>query len=213
MPLNDLLRKSRTFRALVAWVAVGILFAFFNRPLWDALWVLMLGVWSVYAVAGLAPVGTLFWLGCRRAHLIGIAVYITAFIVLIFGFAVALPHIGAAGDEFQFSLRFARLKPQYEAIVAQALAAGEVKDGETNGVRFTVDAGPPIRVAFSQPGGMLDNWEGVVWDPTGVVRSATGWRNGIAGDYTASPEAKALFGGDLVACRAVSDHFYRCWFT
>ena len=153
MPLNDLLRKSRTFWALVAWVAVGILLAFFNRPLWDALWVLMLGVWSVYAVAGLALVGTLFWLGCRRARLIGIAVYITAFILLIFGFAVVLPHIGAAGDEFQFSLRFARLKPQYEAIVAQALAAGEVKDGETNGVRFTVDAGPPIRVAFPQPGG------------------------------------------------------------
>jgi hypothetical protein len=212
MPVNDFL-QSRTFWALVAWVATGTLLAFFNRPLWDALWVLVLAVWAVYAVGGLALVGTLFRLGWRRARLIGIAVYITAFIVLLCGLAVTLPHIAAAGDEFQFARRFARLKPQYEAIVAQALAAGDGKDGETNGVRFTVDVGPPLRVAFPQPGGMLDNWEGVVWDPTGVVRSATGWRNGIAGDYTASPAAKAFFGGDLVACRAVSDHFYRCWFT
>ena len=205
--------KSKTFWAVVAWVAVGTLLAFFSRILWDAIWIFTLGLWAMYAVAGLVLSGVMFWLGWRRARLIGIGVYITAFVVLVFGLAFALPHVAAAGDEFQFSRRFARLKPQYEAIVDQALAAGDGKDGEGNGVPFTVDPGPPLRVAFPQPGGLLDNWEGVVWDPTGIVRSATGWRNGIGGDYTASAEAKGLFGGDLVACRHVANHFYRCWFT
>jgi hypothetical protein len=210
--LSDSL-KSKTFWGVVAWVAAGTLLAFFNRQLWDAIWVLTLGLWAVYAVAGLLLSGVMFWLGWRRARLIGIAVYITAFIVVILALALALPHVAVTGDEFQFSRRFVRLKPQYEAIVAQLLAAGKGKDGEANGVRYTVDAGPPLRIAFPQPGGLLDNWEGVVWDPTGIVRSATGWRNGIGGDYTASTEAKALFGGDLVACRHVAGYFYRCWFT
>ena len=98
----------------------------------------------------------------------------------------------------------------YEAIVGRVMATGNARGGEASGVQFEVDAGPPLRVAFPQPGGIIDNWEGVVWDPTDVVRSATGWRDGT---YTASPVAKALFGGDLVACRHVIDHFYRCWFT
>ena len=55
----------------------------------------------------------------------------------------------------------------------------------TSGVQFQVDAGPPRRVAFLQPGSILDNWEGVVYDPSGRVATATGWRKGIAGNHSA----------------------------
>ena len=59
----------------------------------------------------------------------------------------------------------------------------------------------------------IDNWEGIIYDPTGAVASATGWRGGVAGQYTAPPDIRVLFGGDLVACEPIEAAFYRCWFT
>ena len=194
------------------WSVAGAALAFFERPLWDTIWILTLGLWALYAAVGVVLFALIAWRGWRRARLAGALRAGGAMLVLEVTLVLGLPYVSAAGDEFQFARRFARLKPQYEAIVAQVVAAPDVR-GESAGVPFDVDAGPPRRVAFPQPGGITDNWEGVVWDPTGVVRSATGWRDRIPGRYSATPEAKRLFGGDLLACRHVVDHFYRCWFT
>jgi hypothetical protein len=202
--------RSKLVWTAAVWVAAGVALAFFDRPLWDTIWVLTLGLWALYAGWGLTLFAIVSWLGWRRGRLPAVLSSIATFIILGVGLALTLPHVAAAGDEFQFSRRFSKLRPQYEAIVARVASATPRQGGEFNGVQYDVDAGPPLRVAFRQPGGIIDNWEGVVWDPSGVVRSAKGWRNGT---YTASPEAKALFGGDLVACRHVADHFYRCWFT
>src|SRR5688500_3538275 len=183
------------------WSVAGAALAFFERTLWNAIWILTLGLWLVYAAVGIVLFAAVAWRGWRRARLPGALRAGAAMLGLEVALVLALPYVSAAGDEFQFARRFARLKPRYEGIVAAAVAAPEAAGGESDCVRFDVDAGPPRRVAFPQPGGILDNWEGVVWDPTGVVRSATGWRNGIAGDYTATAETRRLFGGDLVACR------------
>ena len=206
-------RRSAAFWAVGAWIVAGGALAFFERPLWDAIWILTLGLWALYAVVGFVLFGVMAWRGWRRGRLRGALLGGGAMVLLEVALALGLPYVSAAGDQFQFARRFARMKPQYEAIVARVVAAPEPRGGEASGIVFEVDAGPPRRVAFPQPGGITDNWEGVVWDPTGVVRSATGWRHGIAGDYTATAEARRLFGGDLVACRHIADHFYRCWFT
>jgi hypothetical protein len=171
------------------------------------------GLWALHAAGGFVLFGVMACRGWRRGRLRGALRGGGAMVLLEVALALGLPYVSAAGDQFQFGRRFARLRPQYEAIVARVVAASEPRGGEASGIVFEVDAGPPRRVAFPQPGGIVDNWEGVVWDPTGVVRSATGWRDGRPGAYTAAPEARRLFGGDLVACRHVVDHFYRCWFT
>lgn len=198
---------------VAAWCIVGLLLAFFDRPLWDALWVLTLGLWGLYALFGIVIfLALLRRLRHSRPRPVALSAAAVPAISLILWFVV--PQVAALGDRFQFARRFSRLEPQYEAIVA-ALSKEPplVRRGTIGGITFVVDSGPPLRVAFPQPGGIIDNWEGVIYDPSGRVGLATGWKNGVAGDYTAPPEIKRVFGGDLVGCRQVAARFYRCWFT
>jgi hypothetical protein len=123
--------------------------------------------------------------------------------------------LAVAGDNAQFRHRFERLAPSYAAII-QRLESGSVpvRDDTTGDIRFLVDSGPPVRVAFPQPGGILDNWEGVIYDPSGAVVSAGEFGSaGSTSAFSAPPEVRRLFGGDLVACEPVRDRYYRCWFT
>ncbi len=60
------------------------------------------------------------------------------------------------------------------------------------------EAGPPARAVFSW-GGLVDNWVGVVIDPSDDIMNLE--RN------------RGAFGGKLVACRPIRSHFYLCSFT
>jgi hypothetical protein len=72
----------------------------------------------------------------------------------------------------------------------------------------------PLRVAFVEPGGILDNWIGIVYDPTGVVLKSRqfkeDWSNWNA---PALGEIKRLFGGDLRWAEPLGGPWYRCTFT
>lgn len=73
-----------------------------------------------------------------------------------------------------------------------------------------VDAGPPIRVAFVWDG-IIDNWYGPVYDPSGKVLEAnklkSNWEDPSLADI------KKLFGGDMVGCRHLTGPWYFCSFT
>ena len=79
------------------------------------------------------------------------------------------------------------------------------------GTTFVLDTGPPIRVAFPFEGGILDNWEGIVYDPTDAVSQAKGFTQN--NEFTAPDNIKSLFGGDIVACSPMTTHYYHCTFT
>lgn len=66
--------------------------------------------------------------------------------------------------------------------------------GELEGVPYRVDD-PPERIAFPWPGGIIDNWTGVVWDPSG----------------SAPPEN--AFGGQLIHAVHLGGPWYLCSFT
>lgn len=80
------------------------------------------------------------------------------------------------------------------------------------GTDFLVDSGPPVRIAFKLPGGLLDNWSSVIYDPTGEVTRAAGFDPGL-GAFKAPDSITRLFGGDLLFCRPMRGDFYRCQFT
>ncbi|WP_121118084.1 hypothetical protein [Croceibacterium ferulae] len=82
---------------------------------------------------------------------------------------------------------------------------------EYKGTTFLIDEGPPKRVAFLKPGGFLDNWSGIVYDPTGDVMLADGWI--ATGQFVAPERITKLFDGDLVSCRPLLKNFYNCSFT
>jgi hypothetical protein len=82
---------------------------------------------------------------------------------------------------------------------------------EDGGITYSVDLGPPIRVAFN-PAGFLDNWSGIIYDPTGVVMQARGF-DAVTGKFAAPDEITKLFDGDLVSCRHLWGSYYDCSFT
>ena len=100
----------------------------------------------------------------------------------------------------------------YQAIIAEARESGDEQwYAEAHGIIYNVDAGPPVRVAF-HPGGMLDNWSAIVFDPTGDVMLADGF-DSKTGEFAAPDRVTKLFYGDLVSCRPLWNDYYSCGFT
>ncbi|WOK36298.1 hypothetical protein [Sphingomonas sp. C3-2] len=102
----------------------------------------------------------------------------------------------------------------YRQIIAEA-RTGTLEPGiyhtSENGIHYIVDNGPPVRVAFN-PDGLLDNWSGIIFDPTGIVMSAKGFHP-VTGAFYAPERVTKLFGGDLVSCHSLWGDFYHCSFT
>jgi hypothetical protein len=67
-----------------------------------------------------------------------------------------------------------------------------------------------VRVAFLL-GGIIDNWTGVVYDPTGEVLKVNGFE--LFGDEWREAKVTQLFGGDMTSARHLKGHWYLCTFT
>ncbi len=85
---------------------------------------------------------------------------------------------------------------------------------DSQGLHYFVEPGPPLRLAFPWPGGVIDNWCGAVYDPSKVVLQA----NKFTGDWDkwhdqVPIEVIRLFGGDMMYCAELEPPFYRCCFT
>jgi hypothetical protein len=110
--------------------------------------------------------------------------------------------------------RFFRLQSEYEAVVQRMdptkPATLERQDSDPS---FEIDEGPPLRVAFSW-GGIIDNWYGIVYDPTGEVMRANEFKSDWSnwGDPKLK-QVKRLFGGDLLHARKLKPSWYFCSFT
>lgn len=84
---------------------------------------------------------------------------------------------------------------------------GLVVRHEHRGVEFAIDGtGRVKRFAFTTNPGIVDNWTAVIYDPSDEVRLAQGM-------YTTPPRVRELFGGDIVTCRNLANHYYNCSFT
>lgn len=133
--------------------------------------------------------------------------------IALFGLSVLffIP-LAKAGNMAGGLTRLAINHHRYEIIIAKARANPVDQSYETaNGITYSVDAGPPVRVAFN-PEGFLDNWSGLIYDPTGEVMQADG-RDPATGKFRAPDRITKIFGGDLVACRHIWGDYYDCSFT
>jgi len=102
---------------------------------------------------------------------------------------------------------------QYRTIIREVQIKPMRRDSSAwqkrGSVTYVVDASG--RIAF-EPGGFLDNWSGIVWDPTGQVELARGF-DPHTGRFYAPDRITKLFGGDLVSCRKLWPDWYDCSFT
>lgn len=124
---------------------------------------------------------------------------------------LALPIVWS-GKYFGSFTRLMVNMSHYESIIAKARTSEEVLWFEKDdGVTYSVDRGPPLRIAFN-PEGILDNWSGIIYDPTGEVMLADGI-DPQSGKFVAPDRITKLFNGDLVKCRKLWGHYYWCSFT
>lgn len=88
---------------------------------------------------------------------------------------------------------------------------------ENNGCRLDESADDGVmRVSFLEPGGLLDNYTAVVYDPSGLVMKANQLKITGAGAnwYDARfSKVKKLFGGDMFRAEHLRGNWYRCGFT
>lgn len=138
----------------------------------------------------------------RRALRHGLAVLLG---LLLFDPTVIL------GARLAQQLRFRRHRAHYERLIAAAERGALQDDGIEGGVRYQIDPGPPVRMAFLLPGGVLDNWCGIVHDPTADVLAINEATLGAEDWYASS--VRGLFGGDMTSCRPMDPPFYLCCFT
>jgi hypothetical protein len=175
---------------------------------WTLLGILLHVIWYD-AVVGPFPVAMLAWLG----WLIGAVVLacLTLMVAIqathprrVFISLCVLIVSGATmqiwGGQCTRYLRFRLLKPSYEKQVL-SLPPAQVH-------QFMREPGPPERTAFPWPGGLLDNWRGVVYDPSNeldaLVRKPRAPRD---------HPARRFFGGDIIKVEHLEGPWYFCWFT
>lgn len=180
---------------LIVWLVGTLLLLVFHQ---DLIWVLI-GAVVVPASAIVLLIGAI-----RRVRRSPIASIV--FVLIISSMLVFVPTSGLSWGE---RTRFDLMRPSYERRLQQIISAHEHgARGNANRPDYIIDRGPPVRVAFMWQSGVIDNWVGLVYDPTGVVMRA----NGSDGDIGLGPVRK-LFGGDIVASRHLQDHWYLCSFT
>ncbi len=145
----------------------------------------------------------------NRRHKITAILFVPACLTALFFVARPLLLAGTyVGSASRLAINRGRYDNIIEKVRAKPIAANYAEFG---GVTYSVDAGPPVRVAFN-PDGILDNWSGIIFDPTGDVMLADGF-DPKTGKFPAPDRVTKLFGGDLVECWPLWGHYYRCSFT
>lgn len=192
------------------------------RPRWLFVigWILIAAIlllasdWLVEAIFIFGPMIQLGWACVGLAILIALLLrrrWAPAAILVAAGVALLLSPLPQWGGWLWFRISFESHKAAYMQVVTEA--SDLPRQGTAHGVRYLIEPGPPMRVAFPQPVGVADNWGAVIHDPTDAVLTAQGWGESGPGDYTARPDVQNLWGGDLLTCARITGHWHRCWFT
>lgn len=195
-------------RVVAAWVLLGVALALSSRVAEEYLWIMSTVPVLAWGVAGLVIVALLLWQACdqeRRAAAIRHGAVMAGTVALF----VPLADVGSWLTE---RLRFLHERPHYERLVAKANAHPPTGPYNTDaGLDYVVDSGPPVRVAFPWPGGIIDNWCGVVHDSSAEVLKVNELQVGSVA-WRASA-VTGLFRGDMTSCHAIEPPYYLCCFT
>ncbi|HIG83281.1 MAG TPA: hypothetical protein EYG40_14360 [Verrucomicrobia bacterium] len=115
-------------------------------------------------------------------------------------------------------LRFYRLKSAYSEIVANVKSETGPQKGNHLGIYYRSEIDPVFRVTFPWSG-IVDNWYGIIYDPSGKVLRCNESDPRFPGPGPEAPEDKELsqirmvFGGLLYKAEHLGNHWYLCWFT
>ncbi len=131
----------------------------------------------------------------RRAFVLPAALLVTLPLQWFFGATLAL----------QARLKFIRpqLMAEVQRVHAGVTAGRPPQDGDVRAEYAASPTSPPV--AFID-GGLLDNWSGYIYDPTGTLDNAANLRPVPA-------PASDWFGGRMISVRRLGGGWFYCLFT
>ena len=202
--------------AVCLWWLVGLLLGFFWTDLQVPFIFLERILLSIWIGAGMVILSQHLWAQFRFGD--KTAAWLFAFSMLAVGIGLNFmwPFLTEFGDHYRFRRRFEANQNRYESIVSRLVTRAKFDEGwqKEGSIDYFVEAGPPLRIAFRQPGGILDNWQGVIYDPSGAVLRSAQFKTDFSNwNAPTLRDIKHLFGGELMYCKHLKGHFYRCWFT
>jgi hypothetical protein len=212
--VSDYFKRVSSFFVLIAMAPLVVGFV----GAWSAGFGFLLFILAIPAALATLAFGSIVWLirGAKLSTQNGTkveraAAICTAPVLLAVTLMVSLPLL-RTGSFVGSVTRLVANHSHYEQIIVKAQASRSPAWFEDdNGVTYSTDLGPPVRVAFN-PAGMLDNWSGIIYDPTGDVMLAKGF-DMRTGRFQAADRVTKLFGGDLVGCTHLWRNYYDCSFT
>lgn len=113
-------------------------------------------------------------------------------------------------------LRFYRFQKEYSEIVAELQSGSIARTGEHLGIAYTSENEPDFRVAFSWAG-IIDNWYGVIYDPSGKIMHYNKSDPPLSGHLPITDEElekiSMIFGGVIYKAEHLGGNWYLGWFT
>lgn len=203
----------RYFKLAISWLIIGVLYYVFRVDIQGVVFVGVCFIGWLYWAAGIVlimlVVGEVWLQTTIRPFPKNIATAIAA--VMICG--VSLSYLG---PHYGLLVRFCLFKPHYERLVDRI--SRDFLSDRTHATYYPedgslLDEGPPIRVAIVLPGGLLDNFQAVVYDPSEVVGQLERSNRDPEWDDPRFPELRTLFGGDMYYCEPIQGPWFYCWFT
>ena len=185
----------------------------FHHDLIISLWIL---VWAIDAIIiGLGLISVIQLIIILRKKRNRFAAILLCALLAIGGISYGTDLVKDLG----LRLRFHRLKPAYSEIVEKISSGKMTGKGTHLGIRYESETDPVPRVSFSW-GGMIDNWYGIIYDPSGKIMriNESDPRFPDQNPDTTNEDKelwkiRMIFGGVLYKAERLSDHWYLCWFT
>ena len=137
------------------WFVVLLLFFVFSTPLAEWIWMLYIVPHYGLVLIGVGLVVASVVQSVRKK-----AVQVVPLVASLLGLVLFFS-VGFRGGRLAL---FALRESRYEKLQAEATRTGLV-DGDAG----VIEEGPPVRYAFYWQRGLLDNWVGVVHDPSGEL--------------------------------------------
>ena len=113
-------------------------------------------------------------------------------------------------------LRFYRFQQAYSEIVAELQSGSIAQTGEHLGIAYKSENEPDFRVAFSWSG-IIDNWYGVIYDPSGKIMRCNKSDPPFSGQNPSADEElekiSMIFGGVIYKAEHLGGNWYLGWFT
>ncbi len=203
-----------SFSAAALHAAAGAALAFLARAYGGPFGIFEILAFLAWAAIGLTTVVVCLVSALRDAASRRAALVTAALVsVVLAGSPFLWPIVRDLGWRSQVRATLAWNRDRYEAIAA-GVGKEERKGKESgitsDGVRYVIDAGSPLRIAFPIGEGILDDWTAIVRDPSGELARLQGADASLS---KRDVPLRMLFGGDIVRVRDLDGGYFYCVFT